>query len=47
MLQVSGTVALLCAAILVLFTDIEDSFLEWIHCDLQGRSGQQDRRTCR
>jgi hypothetical protein len=41
-LLVSALVAAICAAILVLFTDIERSARRWISCDLGLASGPAD-----
>lgn len=47
MLLVSGSVALLCGAILVLFTDIEDSFAEWINCGPLAPAVERESGICR
>lgn len=47
MLLVSGTVAFLCAAILVLFTDIEDSLVKWVNCGPLSPAVERESRICR
>lgn len=42
-LLVGGAVAVVCATILVLFTDIEVKFVNWVNCGPLG--GQQERQS--
>jgi hypothetical protein len=46
-LAVSAAVALICAAILVLFTDIELSVLRWINCGPFASQGEDRIALCR
>jgi hypothetical protein len=44
---VSGAVAVLCAGILVLFTDIEVKLVEWVNCGPMAPHRERDSRLCR
>lgn len=46
-LLVSGAVAGLCAAVLVLFTDIEESMVRWFNCGPLATQTERDSRICR
>jgi hypothetical protein len=46
-LLVSGAVALICAGILVLFTDIEKSFTRWVNCGPLATAGERRSDVCR
>lgn len=46
-LLVGGAVALACAAILVLFTDIEVKVVEWANCGPLAAGQERDSRVCR
>ncbi len=46
-LLVSAAVALTCAAILVLFTDIEVGVVRWINCGPLAGRGEQRSELCR
>ena len=45
-LAVSAAVALICAAILVLFTDIELSVLRWFNCGPFASQGARQSELC-
>jgi hypothetical protein len=42
-----GLVALVCAAILVLFTDIELSLFRWVNCGPLSSAGERRSDVCR
>ncbi len=44
---VGGMVALLCAAILVLFTDIEISLFRWVNCGPLSSPDERQSEVCR
>ena len=44
---VTGTIAALCAGILVLFTDIETSITRWVNCGPLATGGERDSEVCR
>ena len=46
-LLVGGAVALLCAGILVLFTDVEVKMVRWASCGPLSNLREQDSRLCR
>ena len=46
-LLVSGAVALICIAILALFTDMETRALRWINCGPLAVKQDRDSRVCR
>jgi hypothetical protein len=46
-LFVGGAVALLCAGILVVFTDIEVKVIEWVNCGPLAVRQDRDSRICR
>jgi hypothetical protein len=46
-LLVTGAVAVVCAAILVLFTDIETSFTRWVNCGPIASGGERRSEVCR
>ena len=46
-LAVSAAVAVICAAILVLFTDIERSVMRWVSCGPIATPGEQATELCR
>ena len=46
-LLVSGAVALACAGILVLFTDIEVKVVKWVNCGPLAVNQERDSRLCR
>jgi hypothetical protein len=46
-LLVGGAVALVCAGILVLFTDVEVKVVEWVNCGPLAVSQERDSRLCR
>jgi hypothetical protein len=46
-LLVGGAVALVCAGILVLFTDIEVKVVEWVNCGPFAVKQDRDSRFCR
>ena len=46
-LLVGGAVAVVCAGILVLFTDIEVRFVEWVNCGPFAVHRDRDSHICR
>ena len=46
-LLISGAVAVLCAGILVLFTDIEVRTVHWFNCGPWSTSGEKASEACR
>ncbi len=46
-LLVTATVAVVCTAILVLFTDIETSFTRWVNCGPIASPGERNSEVCR
>jgi hypothetical protein len=46
-LLVTGAVAVLCAGILVLFTDIETSVTRWVNCGPIATEGERRSEVCR
>lgn len=46
-LLVGGAVALVCAGILVLFTDIEVKVVEWVNCGPLALQRDRDSGVCR
>ncbi len=46
-LLVTGAVAVVCAAILVLFTDIETSLVRWVNCGPVSTGGERRSEVCR
>ena len=46
-LLISGAVAVLCAAILVLFTDIEVSMVRWFSCGPFSTQGEDRSEVCK
>ncbi|CAK6691126.1 hypothetical protein IFHNHDMJ_00955 [Synechococcus sp. CBW1107] len=46
-LLISGAVAVLCGAILVLFTDIEVRTVRWFSCGPLSTSGEKSSEVCR
>lgn len=46
-LFVGGAVALVCAGILVLFTDIEVKVVEWVNCGPLALQRDRDSSVCR
>ena len=46
-LLVTGAVAVICAGILVLFTDIETSVVRWVNCGPFASGGERASEVCR
>lgn len=46
-LLVTGTVALVCLGILVVFTEIEDDLVEWVNCGPLAAGRERESRFCR
>ena len=46
-LLVTGAVAVVCAGILVLFTDIETSLVRWVNCGPVASGGERRSEVCR
>jgi hypothetical protein len=46
-LTVTGVVAVLCAALLVLFTDIEVGVVRWVNCGPLSAGGERNSELCR
>lgn len=46
-LLIGGAVALVCAGILVLFTDVEVKVVEWVNCGPFAVNQDRDSRVCR
>jgi hypothetical protein len=46
-LLVTAAVAVVCTAILVLFTDIEPRFTRWVNCGPIGSPGERHSEVCR
>jgi hypothetical protein len=44
---VSGVVAVLCAALLVLFTDIEVGLVRWVSCGPLNAGAERNSELCR
>jgi hypothetical protein len=46
-LLVTGAVAVICTGVLVLFTDIEESFVRWVNCGPLASGGERRSEVCR
>ena len=46
-LLIGGSVAVLCAGILVLFTDIEVKLVEWVNCSPVSLHRERNSEVCR
>jgi hypothetical protein len=46
-LLVTGAVAVVCAGILVLFTDLEISFTRWVNCGPVAAGSERRSEACR
>jgi hypothetical protein len=46
-LLVTAAVTVICAGILVLFTDIETSFTRWVNCGPLATGGERRSELCR